>query len=265
LSVDDARKRLLDLLANNGNCQLPCLWGITPGSSTYRDAQSILVPLASIADPIFTHLSSSPGSIDLSYAEDDSEIDTDLRFLYGNDGIVNHIAFQARDFKRVVAPNSGIGFAEIFDSKTFGEQLRPYMLPQVLSEQGLPAAVLLQTNGAQVKFGGGFEILLFYPEQGLFIHYETQMKIIVDKVRGCPANAHVELELYPSGHPDKFDEFLAPTQWASLWPVPTDDNPFWKPIEKATSMSLEQFYETFRQTTDKCIETPLKGWYVPNQ
>jgi hypothetical protein len=125
--------------------------------------------------------------------------------------------------------------------------------------------VLLQTDGALAKYSPGFEIVLFYPDQGLLVHYTTQMQIVGEKVRGCPANAHVELELYPAGHPESFSIYLAPTQWASLWPIPTVDNPFWKPVEKATSMSLEQFYETFRQPTDQCIETPLKGWYVPSQ
>jgi hypothetical protein len=259
LSVDDARKRLLDLLANNNNCRLPCLWGITPGSSTYQDAQNILAPLGSISPAILTRLSSSPSSISPVYKEGDLEIDTDLRFLYGDDGIVSGNAFQVQYLKRVVAPNGEGMFQGIFDSKTFGERVRAYMLPQVLAEQGIPAAVLLQTHGIQAKFGGGFEILLFYPERGLFIHYETQMKIIGDKVRGCFANAHVEFELSPSGHPDTYSEMLSQTQWGGLWPPPTD-NIFWKPIEKATSMSLEQFYETFRQSTDTCIETPLKLW-----
>lgn len=265
LSVEFARTRLLDLLANNSNCRLPCLWGIAPGSSTYQDARGILAPLASLAsvsDPTSIRLSSSPGGIDLTYIEDDTEIDTNLRFLYGDDGIISRIAFHMRELKRVVAPDGGWMFQDIFDSKTFGERVRPYMLPQVLAEQGIPTAVLLQTHGAQVKFGGGFEILLFYPERGLFIHYETQMKIVGDKVRGCFANAHVELELYPSGHPDAYSEFLDQTQWGGLWPAPID-NIFWKPIEKATSMSLKQFYETFRQPTDKCIETPINLWPIP--
>jgi hypothetical protein len=259
LSVDDARKRLLDLLVNNGGCRLPCLWGITPGSSTYQDAQNILAPLGSISPTILTMLSSNPSSISPEYTEGDSEIDTDFIFLYGDEGIISRIAFHMQELKRVAAPDGGWIFQDIFDSKTFGERVRAYMLPQVLAEQGIPKAVLLQTNGTQVKFGGGFEILLFYPERGLFVHYETQMKIIGDKVRGCFANAHVEFELSPLGHPDTYSEMLSQTQWGGLWPPPTD-NIFWKSIEKATSMSLEQFYETFRQPTDKCIETPLKLW-----
>jgi len=52
------------------------------------------------------------------------------------------------------------------------------------------------------------------------------------------------------------------TPWANMWPVPINDL-YYKPIEKATSMTLKQFYDTFRQPTDKCIETPAKLWPTP--
>jgi hypothetical protein len=62
LSVDDARNQLLDLLATNGDCPFPCLWGITPGQTTYQEAKSILIPLSSISD--FTTFGSKVGTID---------------------------------------------------------------------------------------------------------------------------------------------------------------------------------------------------------
>ena len=34
-------------------------------------------------------------------------------------------------------------------------------------------------------------------------------------------------------------------------------------LEEATSMSVEQFYEIFRNPTDKCIETPTNLWPTP--
>jgi len=75
---------------------------------------------------------------------------------------------------------------------------------------------------------------------------------------GC----ELELELSPTGDPDSFVKNLAQTKWANLWPLPAD-NPNWKPIEKATSMTLEQFYETFRKPTNKRIETPAKLLPIP--
>ena len=258
LPLDLARTRLLDLLANNGGCLLSCLWGITPGASTYVDAENILAPLANIADPIFMHLSSSPGSINLNYVEDDAEIDTNVSYLYGNDGIITDMEFQVRYMKRPVAP--GDGYQDIFDSKTFDERAHAYMLPQVLNELGIPAAVLIQTSPVPVEFTGGFRIILFYPEQGLLINYETKMQIVGDKVRGCPIGMHVELVLTPPGHPDTYSKFLDQTKWASLWPPSESDNLFWKPIEIATSMSLDQFYKIFSKDTNMCIETPASIW-----
>lgn len=264
LSVDQARKKMLDLLANNGGCRLPCLWGITPGKSTYQEAQTVLAPLSSISD--LTGFGAKGGSIDPLYAEDDLMLITNVGFnvdTHADDQIVSRIGFQAREFKKG-KPSNVLAVETLFNSKTFGARLHLYMLSQVLSEQGIPTAVLISTNGG-ANLGNnvpGFYILLFYPDQGILVSYTTNKQLVGGNLRGCPANAHVGLELFSSGHGDSFSEFLSQTQWANLWPVPAD-SPNWKPVEKATSMSIEQFYETFRQPTDKCIDTPAKLWPTP--
>jgi hypothetical protein len=124
--------------------------------------------------------------------------------------------------------------------------------------------VVISTLADYPTRGGqeGFYMLLLYPEKGILVYYRTQWRQVGYKILGCLANAQIELELYPSGHPESFSEFLSQTQWAHMWPVPVD-SPTWKPIEKATSLTLEQFYETFRQPTNKCIETPARIWPTP--
>lgn len=259
LSADDARKRLLDLLATNGNCRLPCLWSITPGKNTYTEARTILLPFSGIS--ISTYLSdNSPDSIWLTFNDNDLRTSIKLNYLFASNDIINRIAFKAEEAKEL--PD---GFRPVYDSKTFGERLRPYMLPGILSEFGKPASVVIHTYGKQIKGSGGFEILLLYPDQGIFVHYTTQMETVGTNARGCPANAQVELNLYPSGDADAFTKSLSETDWAAFVLIEPINDSHWKPIDKATSMSVEQFYETFRQPTDKCIETPLKGWYIPEQ
>jgi hypothetical protein len=66
------------------------------------------------------------------------------------------------------------------------------------------------------------------------------MQTVGTNVRGCPANAEVELELYPSGDADSFVKSLSKTFWAPFVkrePI-TDLNwkAHWKPIDEATSM-----------------------------
>ncbi len=257
LSEAQARTQLLDLLADNDGCRLPCLWGILPGKTTNMEAQTILLPFSSIS--ISTYLSdNSPGSVWLTYNENDLRTSIKLSYLFDSNGVISRIAFQAEESKKLTD-----GYLPIYDSKTFGERLRPYMLAGILSELGKPASVMIHTYGKQIKGSGGFEIVLLYPDQGIFVHYTTQMETVGINVRGCPANAQVELELYPPGDANAFAKSLAQTDWAAFVQTEPINDEHWKPIDNATSMPLEQFYETFRQLTDKCIETPLKGWYVP--
>jgi hypothetical protein len=259
LPEEQARDQLLDLLADNGGCRLPCLLGITPGKTTYTEARAILLPFSGIS--ILTYLNDNSGdSVWLTYDEGDLRTFIQLSYLYANDGIISGIAFKTGEYKETVDNRS-----PIYDSKIFGERLHPYMLSGILSEFGKPASVVIHTYGKQITGSGGFEIILLYPDQGILVHYTTQMETVGTNARGCPANAQVEVELYPSGDADAFTKSLSETDWAAFVQTEPINDLHWKPIDKATSMSVEQFYETFRQPTDKCIETPLEGWYVPEQ
>lgn len=258
LTEEQARARLLELLANNGGCRLPCLWGITPGKTTYQEAQTILAPLSAISVSTNFHPNSG-ASIRPWYIEGDLVLTTVVGFNVdplSKSHIVSRVGLAAGESNENTS---------VYDSKTFGQRLRPYMLPGILSEFGKPGSVIIQTYGKQITGIGGFEIVLVYPDQGIFVHYITQMKTVGANARGCPANADVKLDLYPSGDVEAFVKSMNATDWGAFTKIESVDDPYWKSIDKATSMSLDQFYETFRQPTDKCIETPLKGWYVPEQ
>jgi hypothetical protein len=260
LSVDDARARLLELLATNGNCHLPCLWGITPGKSTFDDAREILTPLSSLSSTIFLN-SSSSGGISSSYIENNIEIYSSMSFLtYPESEIVNSISFHLFSLKR-----TGEGFEHVFDTSLFRERASAYMLPHLLSELGIPASILIQTLAGLPSRDGveGFYLILLYPDQGVLIYYTMGWESSAGYARGCLDNLRrLEMNLYPSGHGDLFSEFLAQTQWASLWPMPVNI-PNWKSIDEASSMSINEFYEVFREPTDQCIATPISLWPVP--
>jgi len=253
LSVEEARTRLLDLLANNGNCQLPCLWGITPGKNLFQEARAILMPLSGLAYSV--HLSSpNVGEISPVYADGDFVLYTRVAFLYHDNGTISRIAFNVEAHK----PLPQGGYEDVFDSKSFGEKISAYALPHVLTEQGIPSSVMISTFGGPLTRGGtgGFDILLLYPQQGILVNYTTQIHLIGTNVLGCPSNAHVEMELFPPGQPDSFFEGLKQTDWA----VKMNG---YQPLEEVTSMSVEEFYKAFRDPTNKCIETPASLWPVP--
>jgi hypothetical protein len=251
--VEDARLRLLDLLANNGNCRLPCVWGITPGKSSFLEARTILMPLSGLSPQTYLSISSS-GGISPSYDEGDLSIYTSLFFHTDTDDVIRGINFQVEAHKKTKD-----GYENVFNSTSFGERVHFYELPSILSQHGTPDSVLIGTLAGFFRDGGswGFHILLLYPDQGLLVNYTTQMQLVGKNILGCPSNAHVEFELYPSGEGDSFFRLLEPTNW------PQNIKSNYKPLEEVTSMSLEEFYQTFSQPTDKCIETPANWWPTP--
>ncbi len=256
LTTEDAYKKLLDLLENNGGCRLPCLWGIIPAKSTSNDAMSILFPLSGIAG--INSFSPNIGTINLRLTlEDGLNINISVVYLSKNN-IVNQIAFSSEAYHE---RKGGLGLDSIFNSTIFGDKLRFYMLPNILSEFGRPSSVMItslaqppsQSRGGDI---GYFRVLLLYPEQGILIHYITQINNIGQNVVGCLTNAHVELDIYPPGVGGVFFQNIDPS-------TQEDIKNNYKPIEDVTTLTMEDFYQAFRQPTDKCIETPANLWTIP--
>lgn len=50
LHPDEALEEVLKLYADNGGCELPCWWGITPGETTWEATHQLLAPLGIIAE-----------------------------------------------------------------------------------------------------------------------------------------------------------------------------------------------------------------------
>jgi hypothetical protein len=266
LPAEDARKRLLELLANNGDCRLPCLWGITPGKSNNQEARTILIPLSSIAIPEMTSFEPLNGilggTITSIYVEDELRLNARTGYdVYGDDDIINSVDFRVLEDGLYKKDKYGNQIkTPIFDSTTFGKRIEYYSLSHVLSEQGIPDSVMIyipRVEGYPIV-AGILEAALLYPDQGIWIKYTMSMVNNGNIIKGCPANAHIEMQLYPSGNPESFFSLLEETDWGRT-------KTGYKPLEEATSMSVEKFYETFRNPTDKCIETPTNLWPTPER
>jgi hypothetical protein len=257
----------LDLLATNGDCRLPCLWGITPGKSSNQEARNILMPLSSVSAPETTYFDPARlggvllGTISPLYAEDEQRLNSWIAYLYDEDGVVSSIGFRVREEKMVTDSYGNLHGEPIFDFSPFAKRVEYYSLSHVLSEQGIPASVLIK--GAALSFSypvipGKLDIVLLYPDQGIWVDYTLAGDYIGSLIRGCPENTHIQMALYPPGNPDSFFSLLDQTDWGI-----TKNG--YKHLEEATSMSIDEFYKTFRNPTDKCIETSTNLWPTPER
>ncbi|MBW8012722.1 MAG: hypothetical protein FVQ83_16010 [Chloroflexi bacterium] len=46
LSEEEIEQKLIQYYETNGNCELPCFWGIIPGETTLQEVENELVPLS---------------------------------------------------------------------------------------------------------------------------------------------------------------------------------------------------------------------------
>jgi len=263
LPAEDARQRLLALLANNNNCRLPCFWGITPGKSHYREARSILLPLSGLAETVLFDLSYPGDGISLQYIEGDFRLNSSVSYLYDKDGIVSRVRFRVLEQQLSKDKYGDTIKTPIYGLPEFIQRVEYYSLSHLLSEQGIPTSVMISTVGPNIRSYIGVinvDLVLLYPDQGIWAHYVTSVDEgnVGNNVKICPIEAHIEMDLYPPGNPDSFYALLDKTDWGVT-------KAMYKPLNEATSMSVEEFYETFRNPTNQCIETPANIWPTPER
>jgi len=261
LDGDSASVRMKNMLENNNGCELPCFWGLTPGKSNYLEGYSILFPLSGISE--ISSLEDSPGTIKPVYNMGDIYIKVFIGYLFDpNAQFINSMAVLIRPWERFPDPGfeGGYGYSPVYDLPEFGKEAAFYMLPGILSRLGTPESVYILTMGKSGVEGmqyADFNLLLLYPDQGILIDYNTKKRVAGNYVLGCMANPMVEMILSPKGDRDAFFTQLIKTRFENF-----KEN--YKPLEDLTSLSLEEFYQTYSKSADKCISIPIDAlpvWY----
>lgn len=123
-------------------------------------------------------------------------------------------------------------------------------MPGILSNYGPPSEVwLLPSYGdpiANEEFNRTYSLYLVYEEQHFSVSYKMPKEVIGKNIVGCPWKAaYIDLGIWPPGY-------------ESLISL---EGTLWKTIEEATSMTLDEFYQEFRDPANKnCIEAPSNLW-----
>jgi hypothetical protein len=241
LPTEEARNKLYKLISNNDNCRLPCLWGIIPGKSNVVDTINILLPLRSISR--ITVFNTNYGGIQIHDQVDTLFYDFRIDYLAENDIISG--AFLTAEVNTDSYP--------VFNSNNFGRITAYYSLTNMLAEYGKPSSIYIRSTVYSTNpTGGPFDILILFADQGILVNYSTMMRISGSNTIGCPLNAHIDVNLYPSGQGNSFMKLIEP-EWHERLPS-------YISLEEASKMTIDQFYQTYRIPTDQCIISPLGIW-----
>jgi hypothetical protein len=162
LLSDKALAKLLSLYADNGGCELPCWWGITPGKTTWQTARETLFSMGSVYGPIEKE--------GVSLYEPEYIVPKSVDPL----GYIWPVIWVKDDVVLAIGTNSG-WIEPDFD----------YSLAGFLSSLGAPDEIWLKiiTDSMSKPY---YEMRLFYKERGIEIGATGEARINGNKLNLCP-------------------------------------------------------------------------------
>lgn len=251
LTSEESVRELFELLENNGDCQLPCLLGYTPGVSTREEMKNFFSQFVSV---------------------DSSEIVIDK--VRDDDGKWNAVGFYFRhldvyfDIGLTSYEDATLSTAFALDSASrhkwhpsYRDTMNYFMLPNILANYGAPSQVSILTyrNDPQRPDITAWPFFLFvlYQDQGFYILYEMNRVSTGVEFRGCPAESFVSIATWSPGDNETFNMLTDATVLGNY----LSD---YKSISDSTSMDLDDFYQEFSNPDNTtCVDTPIDVWLNP--
>jgi hypothetical protein len=260
LSEESTNQFILNRFADNGGCKFPCWWGITPGISKSSDAYSMLSQLSLASVSI--GLSPTEGDISLNYPAKEVRIRFSIDYFPDTKQNSLQTIYISTQALQMIGNDS---WKAAYDSKEYKDLLQKYTLPSILSEYGKPSKIWL--GAFVIPFGAEgptpksvSRVTLLYPERGLFIRYTNEFERNGNKAFFCPNQSFVDVWLLPPQAKNLYQEILS--SFSIDWEgSPTKVGVM--PLEDASQMTIENFYQTYKNPTEKCIQTPEGIWPTP--
>jgi hypothetical protein len=260
LPAEEAQKAILDLLEDNGGCRLPCWWGLTPGETSVQEAQTLVERFGAVS--IITIFFDNVGGTHLRLTENDFLLDISANINYDLE-----IPKTIKGLKITTQVNRELeegGFEVVWENPLNAEFLQAYMLPQILTAYGPPSQVFVYGN---VAYGHAswplFELVLDYADRGFVIWYTVLMEREGDTYLGCMANVYTDLHLWDPDLDYTWAEGVTRTTGGEDSEIDWLNKHF-LPLEEATSLTLDEFYEIFQNPENtSCLETPVEIWPGP--
>jgi hypothetical protein len=233
LAGEDAKRKVAYLLETNGNCSLPCWWGITPGRTTWSEAEPYLETFALGISPTGFSKQNDLAFYNAEIPDPNSNSPTDYLFA------------------GFAVNNSGV--VEIIDSTSIKS------ISDTLDNIGVPSQVWVEIIS---NFGPGpllFTLALFYND-GVMVVYEGTIYPDNDNfILICPKNI-----LTASSHIWVWNFTMIQTfedigKFSSLI-APLSPNRF-KLLNNISDMRPQSFFDYYIDpSATQCIKTPLSDW-----
>jgi hypothetical protein len=229
LTEEEARTFVIHMQETNGDCELPCWWGITPGETTVQAAKEILSPLMS-----FKGLRSDIGFHFADYS------DIDVSLYTGDKGLITEIWILS-------------SIRDSDQSSRYHPSWRRYFVGELFTRLGMPSQVWLgfgshsgdhdERPPESIPFF--YELYVIYGNSGLVVRYAGPA------TRGNPDRACLSFE--------QLKDMRILVQQRPKGPL---TGPPWEPftdarsISEITDLSVDGFYTAVKNATSPvCVES----------
>jgi hypothetical protein len=223
LTNNDANRMVFDLIKTNGDCEMPCIWGIVTGETKWEvvKQQFSALRFEFIADPYKCVVDETKHECVRYYVD---KIINDLRYGF-----------------EVSVKDENITIVSIRSQSAKGY----FSLDKVLNEFEVPSDIYIGAPTAYISSNMPAEIVLFYDTQNLAISYEIRGKVFNNVLRICPYN-------YETDHwVDVFEpNSLSYMNYKKFF---TDRQYY--PFEEKTGLDISDFYELFvNKAENNCLD-----------
>lgn len=244
LTTVEEEALVLEMLKDNSGCQLPCWWGFRPGETSWEIPEAFFISWGKEIEAWQiqgTHHYTV-------YFDISSQNHYHYQGYHEKNGLLDRIGIHA------LPPTNEDGNPAYGDPQ-FTKQWAAYLPAQMLITYGQPSQILLGVSRETPWVP--FDLLLFYPEQGILAQYSGSANMEGEVFQIYPYQVEITLYLW------------APGDYSALVDVPgiggytysIDEMSGIRPLGSVTELSIEQFYQTFMQPdTQICLETPMEIW-----
>ena len=266
LSIEDAKALIVELVQEHEDCQLPCLWGFTPGIDQVKIARAFVKQFG-IGDfwigdiELSAHNYGSGGGVGISYPKDEIFIIVDWSYYKSKESP------QLELLTMHLYPMEEIGtdpmnqlpiMSPVYGNATFNREFQDYLLPSILSTYGQPSHVLIMARPDEpgrpdIKWYP-FSLAVIYPEQGIFLEYVSPRESMGENYVGCPDKSHIYLATWDPQSDIPWENVV--DKAGSEIRMSNS-----KPLDEATSLTLDDFYHIFMNPENTtCLETSIELW-----
>jgi len=262
LTIPEAEDVILNMLKNNGGCKLPCVWGFSPGKTSWDEAENFIKGFGSknTSEDFQLESSKSSGRRALHVHMFKGNLITGLTIGIHKEG--SNISNLQMGFSSM-EKGTGNEYRYLYDSPHYKDLFEYYLLPSILSNYGIPSQTIIAAFPTMPEHPNSrypFDLVLFYEDQGFFVEYDATRKTMEPFYVGCPTDAWISIVTWKQGRYTGLGELVENYGGGTINKY---NFTLFRSIDQATEMSIDEFYTRFSDPLNtSCIETPMELWQL---